>query len=435
MRKLTIPFLMYLLSFAFIVPASAARKDVLPNGMTVVTAGTEGDIVSIRLFIRSPHLSGQNKTVFNLTAGMLLKGTVEADAEKFNGMLEDNGIEMSAAVSDDYVLLSARTLKENACLAADMMRQALLSPSLEESVLKNEITLALRGLEAAEDNPMEAGLAEIYRRTYGRHPYAVNRRATAALLRRITVTDIRNALKRWYRPERAVLSVCGDVDALHLADRVSDGWVNYGIQRPGSQHVTTIRLRSSAKGKHHLDKDIQGTWIFMAYDAPPADSRDYAAMKILDSVIGGGMDSRLFGELRERRGLAYETASFYSTRQLGSRAILYIGTAPERAQEAEQAMLDLVEKVKLASITYDEMQRAKAYLHGVFMMAQERSADKAFYRGWFETIGLGYNFVDRYPCLLADVTLSDIQRAARRYMQDPLIVAIGPSFISSGGAE
>jgi zinc protease len=139
------------------------------------------------------------------------------------------------------------------------------------------------------------------------------------------------------------------------------------------------------------------------------------------------MAGRLFTELRDRQGLAYTTQVFMGPRIGPTFLVAYIGTAPASAAAAEAGVLKELERVRTAPISADELARAKAYLKGQLVMDRRTNARQAWYLAYYETVGVGWDFPDRYARAIDAVTVDDTARAAQRYVTRPTIVVLQPS--------
>jgi predicted Zn-dependent peptidase len=165
--------------------------------------------------------------------------------------------------------------------------------------------------------------------------------------------------------------------------------------------------------------------VLIGFLAPPVSHADYAAMKVLASALGGGMSSRLFIELRDRRGLAYSTGASYPSRVGPSYLLAQLGTAPANAQLAEEGMRAEIERVRRDGIAEGDLQRAKTYLLGQFTMDRRTNARLAWYAAFFEIMGVGQDFPEAYRRAVEQVTAADVRRVAAAYLATPTIVRVG----------
>ena len=147
---------------------------------------------------------------------------------------------------------------------------------------------------------------------------------------------------------------------------------------------------------------------------------------MLAAVLGGGMSGRLFLELRERRGLAYSVTALSSYRTGPGYLLAYLGTAPANAATAVSGVLDEIARVRAQPVSEREVERAKAYLLGNIAMDRRTNSRHAWYLAFFEVVGAGWDWADRYVRALKAVTVDDVARAAQRYLGEPTIVVLRP---------
>jgi zinc protease len=167
--------------------------------------------------------------------------------------------------------------------------------------------------------------------------------------------------------------------------------------------------------------------VLVAFLAPPTSHPDYAAVKVLATALGGGMAGRLFTEVRDKQGLAYSTGGAYPSR-LGPGVIyMQLGTAPANQARAEAAMLAELARIQHEPLNPGELTRAKAYLLGQFALDRRTNARLAWYDAFFEALGVGPDFADRYTRAVEAITAGDVQRVARTYLAAPTIVTLGPA--------
>jgi zinc protease len=159
--------------------------------------------------------------------------------------------------------------------------------------------------------------------------------------------------------------------------------------------------------------------------AGAVDSSDYAALKLLTTYLGNGLSSRLFVELREKRGLAYEVSAFYPTRLDTSHFVAYIGTAPENTAIALDGLKQEVDRLCETVLTDEELQSAKNKLLGQYALGKQTNAQIAQTYGWYETLGLGVAFDDLFQQQVAEVTAEEAQTAAQRFLMQPYVSLVG----------
>jgi predicted Zn-dependent peptidase len=179
-------------------------------------------------------------------------------------------------------------------------------------------------------------------------------------------------------------------------------------------------------GRRLVERPVQQAQVLVGYLGPSLLQPDYAASRVLATVLGGGMSGRLFRELRDQRGLAYSVGTLGSFRTGPSFLVSYLGTAPPNAEAAETGMLREIDRMRGEVVSARELARAKAYLLGNLAMDRRTSARHAWYMAFFEVIGAGWNFPEGYARAVEAVTADDVARVAQRYLTQPTVIVLQP---------
>ncbi|MGA7933046.1 MAG: insulinase family protein, partial [Kovacikia sp.] len=158
----------------------------------------------------------------------------------------------------------------------------------------------------------------------------------------------------------------------------------------------------------------------------PPTLQDYAALKLLNNYLGNGLSSRLFVELREKRGLAYEVSAFYPTRLDPAQFVVYMGTAPENTAIALKGLQVEVDRLRTNALIPEELQSAKNKILGQYALGKQTNSQIAQIFGWYETLGLGIEFDVRFQEQIAAVTLEAAQESALKYLTEPYVSLVGP---------
>jgi predicted Zn-dependent peptidase len=154
-------------------------------------------------------------------------------------------------------------------------------------------------------------------------------------------------------------------------------------------------------------------------------SPDYAALKLLCTYLGNGLSSRLFVELREKRGLAYEVSAFYSTRLYPASFVVYMGTAPENTTTALEGLRTEVDLLSITEISPSALQAAKNKILGQYALGKQTNGQIAQIYGWYEILGLGIDFDIKFQELIAAVDAQDAITAACKYLKQPYVSLVG----------
>ena len=172
-------------------------------------------------------------------------------------------------------------------------------------------------------------------------------------------------------------------------------------------------------------KDSEAAWVVMGWLTDGVENqKDVAALQVIDSILGGGMSSRLFNRLRDEQGLAYQVGSSFAANVNKGVFALYIGTNPNTALHSKNELLKQVNLLKKEFVSDKELQEAKDKILGNFVLAQETNMEKASTLGWYELSGRGYDYINKFPELIKSVTATDIIRVANKYFEQPYVLTI-----------
>lgn len=314
----------------------------------------------------------------NLTCEMALRGCGDRDSREFVEVLEDLGVEGGESVSVSHTSYRVATLAENLIPALGIYADLLRRARLPDSELDQGRLVAVQELRSVEDEPAHKVLLEL-RRSHYPEPWGRPHQGDLAGLEAITHGDIRQHYGSGYRPNGTILGVAGRFDWAKLRDAVAElfeDWQPTEVDEP-----STGVLQTACR---HLPHDSNQTQIGVAFPSVPFHHEDYFKAWGAVGVLSDGSSSRLFTEVREKRGLCYAVnASPRSLKKLGS-VFCYAGTTSERAQETLDVMLD--ELVRLGEgIEAFELDRLKARMKSSLIMAQESSIGRssAIARDWY----------------------------------------------------
>jgi zinc protease len=403
-----------------------ARR-VLPNGMTVLVREDPGvGVVAASLHVRAGSMFETEATagITNFVQRVLLRGTEKRSALALAEAAEELGgsLEASGEVESAEVRAAAIARQWEPLLA--LLAEVVIESTFPAAEVERERTLLLGQLQTRADNPFPRAFDTALRDVYGAHPYA-----WPALGRRESVTQLsRDALvahyRAIYRPDRMVLAVSGNVPragVVAAAERL------FRRLPSGSSAPRPPSVEPTPRGELRVvERDAKQAQVLVGFLAPSVLHEDYAAVRVLAIVLGGGMSSRLFVELRDRRGLAYSIGVLATARTGPALFAPYLGTAPANADAALAGMLAEVDRVRAQPIDEQEVSRAKAYLLGTLAMDRRTNARFAWYLAFYELIGAGWDWPQRFARVVDSVTAADLARVAQRYLVRPTVVVLRP---------
>jgi len=408
-------------------PLPPVTRHVLPNGLTVVVREdpTVG-VMAAALHVRAGSLFETTDTagITNFLQRVMLRGTQRYSAVALTEAIEDLGGTLDATGDVEYGEVNGTALARNWEPLLRLLAEVALRPTLPADEVERERRLILSAIQSRGDTPFQRAFDSVLNDLYGPHPYAwpsVGRRES---VERISRDMLRAHYGAVYRPDRMVLGVSGHVPAAKVvraaARLFKDLPAAAATPRPGAPEATP------RGGRRLVERPVQQAQVLVGYLGPSLLQPDYAATRVLATVLGGGMSGRLFRELRDQRGLAYSVGMLGSFRTGPSFLVSYLGTAPPNAEAAETGMLGEIDRVRGEPVTERELARAKAYLLGNLAMDRRTNARHTWYMAFFEVIGAGWDFPERYARAVEAVTADDVARVARRYLTQPTVIVLQP---------
>jgi zinc protease len=408
--------------------ADDLRSTRLDNGLTVIVRENPvAPVVAIALLVRmgSRWERPDNAGISNFTHAVMVKGTTKRGGAEIAEMVAGLGGKISAAGDVDYSGIQATALARFWRPLLEMTAELALQPKLAPEEVDRERDWLLSRVQRRRDNAPSRAFDEFYARVYGPHPYALPSLGTPEALRRIDQAAIVAWYRAFYRAERMTLAVSGQVSASEVnAEARRLFGAAPGAALPPEPPLPTPKA-SGARAV--IDAPAQQTQILVGGLAPSLNHADHAAVKVLSTIMGGGMAGRLFVELRDRSALAYTATSYYDPVRDPGVLVFYLGTAPGSAAQAEQALLREVQKIRDAPVSAEELARAKGYLLGRYAMDRRTNERLAWYLAFYEVEGVGRPYPERFRRAVEAVTIADVQRVARTYLATSTTVVLGPS--------
>lgn len=403
------------------------HRTVLNNGIVVIAVeNSAADIISSRIFIRagSQRESTEKSGLAHLLSSVITKGTTEKSSIEIAEQIESVGANLSADASTDYFLLSLKTVANDWQEILELAGEILRSPSFPETEVELEKHLTIQDIRSQKEQPFTIAFEQLRRTMYQNHPYALSVLGTEATVANLSRTDLESFHQTYFRPDNIVISVAGRITpeaAVAQIERVFGDW------QPAGEVLTASTLPGLIAQPCQVTtaQETQQSIVMLGYLACAVQQTDYAALKLLNTYLGNGLSSRLFVELREKRGLAYDVSAFYPTRQSLSTFVVYMGTAPENTQTAFDGLRTEVERLCSTMLSDEELQTAKNKLLGQYALGKQTNAQLAQTYGWYETIGLGMDFDTKFQQDVTGVTPEIAQAVAKRYFIEPYISLVG----------
>ncbi len=402
------------------------ERHVLPCGTTVLARRLEvNDIVVVRAFtlMGSLYESDEEAGISHLVQSVLPRGTRRRSAHALHEELAGLGADLEASAGMDLGSVNLRATRASWEAVLDLWIEVLTEPAFPEEEVETEKEQALGAIEAREDQ-LSSRVMDLFRELfYGSHPYHKSALGTRETVRRMTRDRVVAAAGRFYRPVPPLVVAVGRFEPDRLLARLEEAFGRAPVE-PSPPRPDPPEPGS---GRRVLELDRDAAYIVHGYPAPSYRDPDYPVARLVDSLLGGSMSSRLFIELREKRALAYQVASVYHDHLDGSFMGGYIVTDPGRAEEAAEGLEREFRRIAEEPVSPAEIASARRYLKGSFLIAAETNAGQAARLARYEAYRLGQDFGDRWLAAMESVTPEVVQAFGRRWFQrEPAVAAIVP---------
>lgn len=410
--------------------AGAVERSELPNGLVVCTEFVPGvRSIALGVWVRtgSVHERREEMGISHLLEHLVFKGSATRSAHEIALALEARGGALDAYTAREHTVYQAHFLDRDLPVAADLLRDMIFSPLLREEDLELERHVVLDELAQVEDTPDDLVFEHHNEILWGEHPYGYSILGTRASITDMTAAAIRRAHSHAYRPGNVVVAAAGNLTHAQLLEALTGaGWAAVSgapvrvVDRPEPTPVSARAL--------HVARDLQQAHLVVGSTTIPMSDPSRPAYLVVNTLLGGGMSSRLFQHVRERLGLAYAVYSFHTLySDVGVHGV-YVGTSPENAGRARQAVMEQLDRLANEGIDEKELDVGRQQLVGQYLLSQESVGARMNRLAVRELYGEPFRTVDEVIARIESVTTEDALAVARAWFAPArqTIVEMGP---------
>nr|WP_245318914.1 pitrilysin family protein [Consotaella salsifontis] len=363
----------------------------------------------------------------NLLSGLLDEGAGDIKSAEFQSKLDELGVSLSFDASYDAFTGSFRTLVESQDEAFHLLSLALNQPRFDDEPIQRIRGQIATGIIADENDPQEKAGRAFRETVYAGHPYAKPVEGTVDTLGAVTRDDLETYRKRGFAKDNLYVGVVGAIDAKTLGAKLDEvfGPLAEKADLPKVPDVSPILGKSV-----DVPLAVPQTNLQFALPGLKRNDKDFFAAYLVNQVLGGGpFTSRLYQEVREKRGLAYGVSSWLSSSDHSAMLGIATATRAEAADESEKIIKDEVAKMAKDGPTAEELAKAKDYVKGAYAVNNlDSSLSIASTLVGIQLDDLGIDYIDRRGALIDAVTLDDAKRVANKLLSaKPTVVVVGPS--------
>ncbi len=392
------------------------QKTVLANGVRVITEEIEHvRSISLGLWVGAGSRDeGEGyEGISHFIEHMFFKGTAKRTARQLAESLEAVGGQLNAFTTKEYTCYYVKVLDEDLDLAIDVLSDMFFSSLFDEKEIEKEKKVVIEEIKMYEDSPDELIHDLFSEYVWNDHPLGRPILGTVDSIRSLSREKILDYLEHHYAPDNFVIAVAGKINNGEILHKISPLFEDF---KRGGRRV----LEGTPMGhtiERFITKETEQMHLVIGVPGLGQNDEDIYPMHIINNVLGGGLSSRLFQEIREQRGLAYSVYSYHSTYVDTGLFAIYAGTSPSNTKEVVECILAEIGKVKVAGITAQELERTKAQIKGSLYLGLESVSSRMSRLGKTE---LTYDRVltpEDVVQKLDKVTLEDVKRVINRLWQ------------------
>ncbi|TPN82043.1 insulinase family protein [Mesorhizobium sp. CU2] len=370
----------------------------------------------------------------NLMTGLFDEGAGDLDSDAFQQKLDDAGAEMGFQASRDGTYGSMRMLSEQKDEAFDLLRLAVNKPRFDQAPIDRIRSQILSGILANERDPNTVAQQRWLRAIYGEHPYSRSDQGSKQSLAGITADDIRAFHKAAFARGGVHVAVVGDIDAATLGARLDEVFGDL----PEKQALAPVADVTPKLGQHlEVNYDLPQTSLQLAWPGVKRGDPDFFAAVLMNEILGGStFTSRLFAEVREKRGLAYGVSSDLVDNEHSHTLLVTTATRSDRAAETLSIVRQVVKDMAENGPNEEELAAIKKYMIGAYAISNlDSSSSIAATLVELQVDHLGIDYMQRRAALINAVTLADVKAAAKKLLSvDPAVMVIGPPMLEVAGS-
>jgi zinc protease len=398
----------------------------LPNGITlIVTPSNTTDIVAGRIFIRAGSYFDpvDRSGTSNLIATLLTKGTTELSAMEIASRIESVGAGVSAEANNDHIEVSFKSVTADFAEILRLVGEIIRNPAFPAEQVTLEKKLVVERIRSQSERPLTLAFQQLRESIYHSHPYARPLLGITSNVVHITCQELVDFHQTYFRPDLVTISIAGNVDLTVVEQLVDEVFIDWFLPASAAPAITPHSIEAPAQRKT-LAKDTKQSIVMLGHLSVAATDPDYFALRAIDSYLGSGLSSRLFVELREKRGLAYEVASVFSTKVDRSIFAVYMGTANEKVSMAINGLQGEMARLCVAKLSEEELADTKTKLLGKYALSKQTNGQLAYIYGWYESLGLGWDFDQTLSKSIDALTTDKIEEVAVKYFDRPYHLSV-----------
>lgn len=402
-------------------------KHLTNNIRVLLVPESANNIVALSAFfpLAAAEESYEYAGLTELMWSSLLTGTLRHNQKEFSEAVESLGTSLTFQAGRDFSTASCVCTSDALLPSLELYFEALNQPRFDPDEFEKERQATLANIREALDDKSTFAMRTFAEILFAQGTYGIPVIGTEESVQRIQLEQVKSLYNNKFSFGNTVFVAVGNFDPDVLLALIEKNTAGRNTQRSLASEIVPHYVT----GIHHsLTRSWEQSFLVMGFPACSITSDDFFPLRVLIGVLGDGMSSRFFVQLRDERGLAYATGCHLNAYRYGGFVAGYIGTKPENLDEARRLMEHLFRQATEEKVPTDELERVKNYLVGKYLISHQRNSSRAGFLGSYEMLGLGWNMDEEYPDRIRAVSADEMLAVAQKYLATaPTIVEITPA--------
>src|SRR5882762_8510733 len=410
------------LQVSFIVSTSPIVRDALDNGLRLLTERmTQVRSISIGVWLTrgSRHETAERSGIAHFVEHMLFKGTNTRSAEDIAQQIDSIGGQLDAFTAKEYASYYIKVLDEHLPLAIDILSDIVRNPAFTPDDIEREKKVVLEEIKMVEDTPDDLVHELFTQGFWENHPLGRPILGTKETVESFNTTLLQDYFRNAYTPRNLIISAVGNLQHARVRELVEE---KFGSLTEPGEHVSDEAPRVVPKILVR-NKELEQSHVCLGVGSYPQNHEDRYASYVLNTLLGGSMSSRLFQNVREKRGLAYAVFSGLSAYRDAGSFTIYAGCSNEAVGEVIDLVVEELRTIKQSPVPDAELQRSKDHLKGSLMLNLESTSSRMSHLARQEIYFDRQFGLDETLLSIEGVTAADVQRVATDLFQNGSLAA------------
>ena len=399
------------------MPDSPIVRDVLPSGLRILTEQmTQVRSISIGVWLTrgSRHESAERSGIAHFVEHMLFKGTASRSAEDIAQQIDSIGGQLDAFTAKEYASYYIKVLDEHLPLAIDILSDIVRNPAFTPDDIEREKKVVLEEIKMVEDTPDDLVHELFTQGFWENHPLGRPILGTKETVESFNADLLRDYFRGVYTADNLIVSAVGNLEHDRVRELVAEKFGSLvGAGAPAVDHAPAVVPNVLIR-----NKELEQSHVCLGVGSYPQDHDDRYSSYVLNTLLGGSMSSRLFQNVREKRGLAYAVFSGLSAYRDAGAFTIYAGCANDAVDEVVDLCVEELRGVKNSEVSASELQRSKDHLKGSLMLSLENTASRMSHLARQEIYFDKQFGLDETLLGIEKVTAADVQRVAADLFHD-----------------